>query len=166
MEEKPLTRTELRWEGATAEQLADTIEAVAPGFSLAVIRDEEAVVYHHATIEEVGSELAAASSVRPEHGFSVSESVKAEEPIVPESRAETRTTISIDPDNLRQFGLTAQDVGESIEKFNRSSNVEPTSPESCEEAFIPMPDGTRLALREIAEIVPRTVTRPIIMDRR
>lgn len=164
----PVTKTEVRWEGATAEQLEEFVPSIAPTLKLAIIRDEEAEVYHQADLATVRAELADTSSIHPAEGFSVSESTAIEGPFPtpPETAAEMRSIIEVNADKLDKQGLTLAEVMRSLDQLGIQPGVEPVSAATFAATSVTRTDGTEVPLNQIATRTEKEVERPVIIDRR
>ena len=163
-----ITRTDFHWPGATAEELAEIVRSVAPGFSVAIIRDEHAEVFHEMAERKVDYELGLAAAHRPDQKFLISGPASAPGgiPALPAVRKVPTFTIDFDDERLAHHGWTADVARKALINAGIDPVADPESIERLDTIEMTSPSGQLMKVRDVAGLHQELRERPLIIDRR
>ena len=157
------TKTELSWQGATAEDLEGVIRAIAPSMTLAVIRDERAVIYHQASVRKTIAELEETENLRSV-GLVLSRPAPVKDglPEDPKQAKKPILRITINAEKTRLFGIKTADLAAQLRKLGCLVDRK-AALQALEGEMVDTPGGARVPLRELVTASEAVVRRPLII---
>ena len=163
-----VTRTEFHWPGATAEELAEIVRSVAPGFSVAIIDDEHAEVFHQIAERQVDYELGLTAASRPDQNFAISgpDTLPGGIPALPTIRKVPTITMEADAERLAHYGLTLHAIRQAVSDAGIDFDSDPKSAELLSAVHITGPAGEQVKARDVVTLNEELRERPLIIDRR
>ena len=152
-------RTQLIWEGATAEQLRMNIENLFPGLVLAVVNDEKAVVYHEIPEKEVREGLEKRRLMRPDAlVVNPPTSVRGPIPEPPEPQQKQELVYRPRRDALASLGITLDQVFARLRELQAGEKAV-----DLEKVSIKTPDGMEVPLSTVVNTEMVVVERPLVV---
>lgn len=163
-----VTRTEFHWPGTGAEELAEVVRSIAPGFSVAIVHDERAEVFHEMSEREVDYELGLTAAQRPDRNFAISgpHSLSGGIPALPSTTPVPSIAFEFDQERIAALGLTAHDVQQAVIEAGIKPEADPESAERLDTLHVTNSAGDQLRLVDVANLTQEFRERPLIIDRR
>lgn len=159
------TKTEVEWQGATAESIAESVRTIIPAPDLAVIYDGKATLYYRKSVTETHLHLDASVDRLPK-AFVLSSPIAREGnfPEAPKPEEQVMISFVVDRARAASHGIPVTDISSYLNGLDLKQD-EDTVTQALRGKTLTTSSGDAVALDSVVATKATTVNRPIILSK-